>query len=118
MNTDKIMKNIDKGIANGKKRAAAKSKLNDLFMPRALTAENGAKGLLNGEFHEEVEVACPDCDGGEWHDLETDQCGTCKDTGQLTQKVPISWTTIKAIYAMTVKHLGASRAKSAGPNPS
>lgn len=28
MDTDKIMENIDKGIANGKKRAVAKSKLN------------------------------------------------------------------------------------------
>ena len=36
MNTDKIMKNIDKGIANGKKRVAAKSKLNDPVMRRSM----------------------------------------------------------------------------------
>jgi DnaJ-class molecular chaperone len=76
-------------------------------MPRVLTAENGAKGLLLGEFHETIELTCPDCDGAEYHDLETDQCGTCKDTGEVTQKVPVSWTTIKEIYAMAVKHLGA-----------
>ena len=87
--------------------AGANVPLDRLVMPRALTAENGAKGLLMGEFYETIEFTCPDCDGGEYHDLETDQCGTCKDTGQVTQEVPVSWTTIKAIYAKAVEHLGA-----------
>ena len=44
------------------------SQLDRLVMPRVLTAENGAKGLLSGEFYEEVEVACPDCDGSQYYD--------------------------------------------------
>ena len=89
------------------KDAGANVPLDRLVMPRALTAENGAKGLLMGEFSEEIELSCPDCDGGTYHDLPTDQCGTCNDTGLITSKVDISWTTIKDIYAMAVKHLGA-----------
>ncbi len=50
-----------------------------VIMPINLTAENGAKGLLIGEFWAEA----PD--------------GT---------KVMIDWTTIKEIYAMAVNHLG------------
>ena len=47
-------------------------------MPRELTAENGAKSLLIGEFWAEA----PD-----------------------GSKTMIEWTTIKEIYAMTVKEL-------------
>lgn len=69
-------------------------------MPVELTAENGAKALLSGEFAELVEVPNPDYNGnGEDED----------DDGEprtFTQAVPVSWTTIKAIYAMAVKHLG------------
>lgn len=35
-----------------------------VVMPSALTAENGAKALLMGEFFESVTVVCEDCDGG------------------------------------------------------
>jgi len=56
-------------------------------MPRELTAENGAKGLLSGEFFIDVE----------FYD----------DEGNLhCRKQAIDWTTIKEIYAMAVKHLG------------
>ncbi len=58
------------------------------IMPRRLTAENGAKGLLSGEFYEEVEVL-----DETW--------------GPITQRTPVSWSTIKAIYRMAVKHLAA-----------
>ena len=43
------------------------SKVNDVVlddvMPRELTAENGAKALLIGEFHEVIDVTCSNCDG-------------------------------------------------------
>ena len=74
-------------------------------MPSELTAENGAKGILIGEFFEEIVLSCPDCDGGDYRELETDRCATCNDTGESIEKVPVSWTTIKEIYAMAVKHL-------------
>ena len=52
-------------------------------MPRELTAENGAKGLLIGEFYEEIE-----------HD-------------EGTFKVAVEWTTIKEIYKKIVAYYGA-----------
>lgn len=70
-------------------------------LPRELTAENGAKALLIGEFFEEFDVpnpdycGCDDCDYCEQHPDEPED---------LPQPVPVSWTTIKAIYAKIVEH--------------
>jgi len=79
-----------------------------VLMPSQLTAENGAKYLLIGEFNTKFEEPCPDCDGGEHRDLETDRCGTCDDTGIITITTPIEWTTIKEIYAMVVNKFSKS----------
>lgn len=72
-----------------------------LLMPRTLTAENGMKGLLNGEFFETVEIANESYCG----------CGACDfcvdfpDTEEtITLKVPVRWTTIKEIYAKIADH--------------
>lgn len=67
------------------------------LMPRALTAENGAKSALMGEFHETIEFSCRECDE------DDEECELCNGTGQLLQKVPVDWTTIKAIYAKAVE---------------
>jgi hypothetical protein len=56
-------------------------------MPRRLTAENGAKGLLIGEFHETI--IC--------HDEDGEPCEV---------KIPVEWDTIKQIYAKIVEHYG------------
>ncbi len=71
-----------------------------ILMPKELTAENGAKGLLSGEFFQIELVDCPDCD----LKCKSD-CTTCNDTGSINVRVDIGWTTIKEIYAMAVKHL-------------
>lgn len=76
-------------------------------LPRELTSENGAKSLMIGEFFETIELECPDCDGGDFHELQTERCGTCRDSGIVIQKIPVEWTTIKAIYAKAVEHFGA-----------
>jgi len=68
-------------------------------MPAALTAENGAKALMMGEFKEHLNLPCV-CDS------DLDDCELCNGTGEIDQEVPVSWTTIKEIYAMAVKHLG------------
>jgi hypothetical protein len=74
-------------------------------MPKELTAENGAKKLLIGEFSQPVLIPCDYCEDG-WEDEETgEECLSCKGTGKLTRFVAIEWTTIKEIYAMAVKHL-------------
>lgn len=54
-------------------------------LPTELTAENGAKALLNGEFHEDFDYYI---DG----------------LGHTSAEVPVSWTTIKEIYSKIVNH--------------
>ena len=70
-------------------------------VPKELTAENGAKGLLIGEFHEAVELQCPECN--DICEIDED-CHICNGDGTYFQKVPVSWTTVKEIYAMAVNH--------------
>ena len=67
-------------------------------LPKTLTADNGAKGLLIGEFHEEYRVPCPaECQ-------EFEGCEACGDSGYVNEKVTVSWTTIKEIYKKIVEH--------------
>lgn len=77
-----------------------------VVMPRSLTAENGAKALLIGEFFEEIEVSNEEyCGCG-----KCDYCIEIQDenaTETLIQKVPVSWDTIKKIYDKVVSHYGA-----------
>jgi hypothetical protein len=77
----------------------------DLELPNQLTAENGAKGALIGEFFEEIEilVECPD----EGDDCEEEDCDGTHHT--ITHKVPVSWTTIKAIWKSAVEHFEERR---------
>ena len=76
---------------------------NKILMPKELTAENGAKGLLIGEFFESLDVDCDVCCGtGE--DFTNHDCSDCQGEGHESIQVPVSWTTIKEIYAMAVKH--------------
>ncbi|MES8989499.1 hypothetical protein ABEQ04_12330, partial [Cutibacterium acnes] len=73
-----------------------------VLMPRKLTARNGAKAALAGEFSEKVERNCATCHFEE-HD---DDCLECKGEGTWTQIVPVSWENIKRIYEKAVEHLG------------
>ena len=72
-----------------------------VMMPKELTAENGAKGLMSGEFNEVVETACPVC-----FEYNEPDCTGCSGTQSIEITVPVSWPTIKSIYAMAVKNLG------------
>jgi hypothetical protein len=74
-----------------------------VLMPRALTAANGAKGLLSGEFAEHVEIQNP-----EYGD---DEDGDKPETHRID--VPVGWDTIKRIYAMAVEHLAILQANGA-----
>lgn len=71
-----------------------------VLMPRALTAENGAKGLLMGEFEEVIESTCMECFG-----IRKNDCKYCQGTKITRIIFPISWTTIKEIYAKCVENL-------------
>lgn len=72
-----------------------------VMVPMRLTAENGAKGALSGEFSETKFVNCPECFGD-------DDCETCDGSGRIEITVPVTWTTIKAIWAKGVEHFAAA----------
>lgn len=67
------------------------------LMPSELTAENGAKAALMGEFTEEASMSCTECFGD-------DECENCNGSGRIMVNTPVSWTTIKSIYAKAVAH--------------
>lgn len=77
----------------------ALAKLDDgwVLVPRSLTAENGAKAALSGEFHETIECACSECD-------EDYDCEVCEGSGFMDREVPVSWSTIKEIHKAMVAH--------------
>lgn len=72
-----------------------------VMVPMRLTAENGAKGALSGEFSETKSINCPECFGD-------DECETCDGSGRIEIKVPVSWTTIKDIWIKGVEHFAAA----------
>lgn len=72
-----------------------------VMVPMRLTAENGAKGALSGEFSETKFVNCPECFGD-------DECETCDGNGRIEITVPVTWTTIKEIWAKGVEHFSAT----------
>lgn len=75
------------------------------IMPRSLTAENGAKALLLGEFKVTVTKECPEC--AELDDLN-EHCEICDGEGQYSQSHTISWDQIKFIYSKAVGGLSLS----------
>lgn len=70
-----------------------------VLMPEELTAENGAKYLLVGEFEEVVDLECGACDS------DDEGCEVCSGHGSYTYRVPVSWSTIKSIYKLAVDNL-------------
>lgn len=72
-----------------------------VMVPMRLTAENGAKGALSGEFSETKFVNCPECFGD-------DEWETCDGSGRIEITVPVTWTTIKDIWAKGVEHFAAA----------
>ena len=72
-----------------------------VMVPMRLTAENGAKGALSGEFSETKFVNCPECFGD-------DECETCDGSGRIEITVPVTWSTIKDIWAKGVEHFAAA----------
>ena len=72
------------------------------LMPRQLTAENGAKALLLGEFKLQVTRECPEC-----QELEEplEGCEVCDGEGEYAQRHTFPWDQIKFIYSEAVKGL-------------
>ncbi|HFK7184700.1 TPA: hypothetical protein ACG0BA_000292 [Serratia odorifera] len=80
-------------------------KLPDGFciMPLTLTAANGAKGALSGEFKVSRTVRCHEC-GGEG-------CDDCGDAGEFEEETTVPWDTIKDIYRAAVETCSAAMPK-------
>jgi len=77
-----------------------------VIMPKSLTAENGAKHLLIGEFSETVIMQCEYCDDGlTYSEGVGTACEDCDGAGDYALKVTIEWSTIKDIYAKCVDKL-------------
>ncbi len=85
-------------------------------LPLRLTAENGAKGLMIGEFFVSTRVVCDACEGTGDHperrataakDVDED-CPDCAGEGWTVGKVEVDWTTIKAIWRKAVEHFTAA----------
>ncbi|WP_394515004.1 hypothetical protein [Pantoea sp. SGAir0215] len=65
-------------------------------VPRSLTAENGAKAALLGEFSVQQNIVCHECLG--------EGCDDCNGQGHWISSIPVDWTTIKEIWAKGVEH--------------
>ncbi|MCU7032907.1 hypothetical protein N4764_05550 [Enterobacter hormaechei] len=65
------------------------------IMPLKLTADNGAKGALCGEFHVQYRIVCQSCVG--------EGCEDCNHTGGWDAEIPVSWDTIKRIHESAVE---------------
>lgn len=72
-----------------------------VMVPAKLTAENGAKSALLGEFNLEYTLTCHECFG--------EGCEDCNDEGGWINSIPVDWTTIKAIWSKAVEHFVATQ---------
>lgn len=77
--------------------------LDRVLMPRALTAKNGAKEALMGEFDFSVTMTCPECHP----DDPNPDCEVCAGSVEYEQPHTVPWTTIKRIYTAAVDLLAA-----------
>jgi len=71
-----------------------------VYVPCELTAENGAKAAMTGEFKIDVPMVCSACN---FHEAQVD-CEVCGGEVNYMQSVTIPWDSIKNIYRAAVKH--------------
>lgn len=84
-----------------------------VLMPKALTAENGAKAALVGEFTILHEVTCSGCA----YDEADEDCEVCGGEIEYTERVAVPWDVIKDIYAAAVKACGTATGPGAAQQP-
>ncbi|MCM7555409.1 hypothetical protein [Enterobacter kobei] len=94
---ERIARTIRAAMLQGAEPVTAAYKLPDgcCVMPLKLTAENGAKGALSGEFHVTNRIVCQSCAG--------EGCEDCNDEGGWDAEIPVSWDTIKRIHEAAVE---------------
>ncbi|WP_154916291.1 hypothetical protein [Klebsiella grimontii] len=96
--------NADGTLTNEDTRQAGNSPVipdGYVMVPAKLTAENGAKSALLGEFNIEYTLTCHECFG--------EGCEDCNDEGRWINSIPVDWTTIKAIWSKAVEHFVATQ---------
>ncbi|WP_223878906.1 hypothetical protein [Kluyvera genomosp. 2] len=71
-----------------------------VLVPKRLTAENGAKTALIGEFNLEYSLTCHECFG--------EGCDDCSGEGTWINTIPVDWSTIKDIWANAIDHFTAA----------
>lgn len=77
------------------------------IMPVALTAENGAKGALSGEFKVSRTVTCNECG--------CVGCDDCAYAGEFEEEITVPWDTIKDIYRAAVDACRAAAMNGTAP---
>jgi len=75
-----------------------------VLMPVALTAENGAKSALSGNFKIHHKATCSGC----YYDEADPECEVCGGDVEYTEIVTLDWTTIKEVYAESVELLAVA----------
>jgi hypothetical protein len=78
-------------------------------LPVALTAENGAKAVLIGEFVDLHTIVCTHCDDGY---VDGESCDVCGGLGEYDESWHVDWPTIKNIWSTAVSHFLASGGRS------
>jgi hypothetical protein len=76
-----------------------------VMVPERLTAENGAKAALSGEFYVTHWEDCPECEDDP--ERLTD-CPICEGEGRVKSSEPITWTQIKEIWDLAIAHFAAA----------
>ncbi|HDT4288930.1 TPA: DUF551 domain-containing protein [Enterobacter hormaechei subsp. xiangfangensis] len=71
-----------------------------VLVPKRLTAENGAKTALIGEFNLEYSLTCHECFG--------EGCDDCSGEGTWINTISVDWSTIKDIWANAIDHFTAA----------
>lgn len=75
-----------------------------VWVPKKLTAENGVKKALIGEFEEFIIMECDGCDGSGL--INDEVCDECHGAGDYSLHVPVGWSTIKAIWEKAIDTVG------------
>lgn len=73
------------------------------IMPLKLTAANGAKAALSGEFHVNHHIVCKECAG--------EGCESCNEEGGWEGEILIGWDTIKRIHEAAVEACALPKAR-------
>ena len=78
-------------------------------MPARLTAENGAKEALTGEFMDVSEHDCGSCGGS--GTSQGRACETCHGAGSYVINLYASWTKIQSMYDVVVQKVKEGKIK-------